>query len=191
MKQWHGCVERQRNPKWQRAFEAATGFNDGGFTSGSLGERGSAGVNASGYSIAKELLAPMPKEEQPCRNRIKPSTLRHEHRQRNAFPGDLVNSFIIRKLPRREKLEASYSAVEQESCNGKCTAPAIKRVKGCERRNQSAPDQAVDQVHVDERQQRIEQIDTCGVPQFAKDVDGIVGPERYTARKVFDQREVQ
>src|SRR5207237_6969228 len=104
------------------------------------------GQTAPGYCVlAKEFFSPVPKQNQGRRNRIEPAALRHEHGQRDAFPrdrpvGDVCRcALIIQKLPRLEKLETGYSAVEQETCNREAAAPPVESVESCEERNQTDP----------------------------------------------------
>src|SRR4029453_4653970 len=93
-------------------------------------------------TFTKVFFTPMPQENQRCRDCVKPSALSHEHGKRNAFPGDFVASLIIQKLEGLQKLEASYSAVEQKTCNTKGAAPPEKPIKRCQRTKQSSPNQA-------------------------------------------------
>ena len=98
----------------------------------------------------------MPEQDQGCRDRVKPATLRHEHGQRNTFPrdrsvGDICRRpLIIQKLPRLEELETGYSAVEQETCNREGAAPAVEPVESCERRNQTDPNQPGNQIDMNQ-----------------------------------------
>src|SRR6266540_6031453 len=93
-------------------------------------------------SLTKVFLPPVPQQNQRRRDCVKPSALSHEHGKGNAFPGDFVAALIIQKLQRLQKLEARYSAIEQETCNGERAAPSEKRIKRCERRKQPGQNQS-------------------------------------------------
>jgi hypothetical protein len=84
----------------------------------------------------------MPKQDQRRRDCVNPAALSHEHGKRNAFPGDFVAALIVQKLQGLQKLEPSYSAVEQKTCYSKSPAPSEKRIKRCQRTKQSNPNQS-------------------------------------------------
>src|SRR6266508_3842209 len=88
-------------------------------------------------SLTKVFLPPVPQQNQRRRDCVKPSALSHEHGKRNAFPGDFVAALVIQKLQRLQKLEASYSAIEQKTRYSEGAAPSEKRIKCCERTKQS------------------------------------------------------
>ena len=92
IEQRHRRVKRERDPEGQGTLPVSSLVDRGGLArviclhggfAGRFGVgRGElAGVAAPGYNdLAKEFFAPMPKQNQSCRDRVKPAPLRHEHR---------------------------------------------------------------------------------------------------------------
>src|SRR6267378_1641312 len=62
---------------------------------------------------AEIFFAPMPKQDHASRKCVKQSALGHEHRQRNAFPGDVVDVLVIDEFETAQKLKADEAAVEK------------------------------------------------------------------------------
>src|SRR5438094_648596 len=100
---------------------------------------------------------------------------------------------IKRPMPAIPSLRARLAKNENSLRRSKNSPKirTIESVEGCERRNQSDPNQPGDQIDVNQQKQRIEQIDPCRIAQFAKDVDGIIRPKRGPVGKSFDQRQVE
>ncbi len=71
MKEGHRCIKRKLNPKRKRAAAMSIFFTP------------------------KIFFAPMPKQNQAGRNGVEQTALRHEHGQRNTFPGDVVDVLVI------------------------------------------------------------------------------------------------
>ena len=96
--------------------------------------------------VAREIFPPpMHQKQQPRWNRVKQAALGDEHRQRDAFPGDLFR-LVIDKVKLLKKRVAGEAAVEKKSGNPEGAAPAIKAIEGRERTEQSGPDEGADQV---------------------------------------------
>ena len=82
----------------------------------------------TGSAVAKIFFTPVPKQDQAGRDRVKKTTLSHEHRQRNTFPRDVVDVLIVDEFEIAKKLEARETAVEKKTGNREATAPTIERV---------------------------------------------------------------
>ena len=106
MEKRHRRVERELNPKGERP--------------------GTMSISAA----SKIFFAPVPEQQQSGGNGIKKSALRHEHRQRNAFPRDVVDVLIIDKFEIAQKLKAGETAVEKKTSDRESAAPAIEGVTG-------------------------------------------------------------
>ena len=88
MKQRHRCVNRKFNPPGQGTLPVSVGVDRGGFTFNAV--TGLAGVIRlrQGYGgradrsyrrLDKEFFAPVPEQNQTCRDRVEPAALRNEH----------------------------------------------------------------------------------------------------------------
>src|SRR5215470_17542361 len=127
VKQWQRSVNRKFDPPGKRTLSVAVAINRDGLAlniSAGLGgvirlRHGYGGrVRHRSRRLAKEFLAPMPEQHQARGDRVKPATLRNEHRQSNAFPGNRLfrdiccRALIIQKLECLYELKSGYTAVE-------------------------------------------------------------------------------
>src|SRR6266436_8503808 len=96
------------------------------------------------FTGGEVFFAPMPEQNKARRNCVEQPALRHEHRQWNTFPGDVVDVLIIDELEIFQKLKPGQTTVEKKTGDGKAAPPAVKRVEGDDRRQQSNPNQTGD-----------------------------------------------
>src|SRR6202011_1407842 len=89
------------------------------------------------FRVAVELLAPVPEQDQAGRNRVKQTTLGHEHGERNAFPGDVVDVLIVFELKIPQELKTGDAAIEKKTGDGERSTPAIKGVECRNRREKT------------------------------------------------------
>src|SRR5205807_6987582 len=106
MEKRHRSIERELNPKRERPGTMSI------------------------FAASKIFFAPVPEQKQSGRNCVKKSALRHEHRQRNAFPRDVVDVLIVDKFEIPQKLKARETAIEKKTGDRESAAPAIKGVTG-------------------------------------------------------------
>ena len=110
--------------------------------------------------------APMPEQNQSGRDRVKQAALGHEHRERNAFPRDVVHVLVIDEFEIFQELKTGKSAVEKKTGNRKAAAPAIKRKASCGRGEQADPNQTRNETDLRLEQQRVEEIDSGGITKM-------------------------
>src|SRR5262245_26921387 len=83
------------------------------------------------------------------------------------------------------------ATVKEKTRDRKRPSPTIERVKGCDRAQQSRPNEHAQKVEMLEDQQRIKKIDPGRITQPAESMNWIVRPERHPVGEILDVGDVQ
>jgi hypothetical protein len=117
----HGRVERQLQPQRKRSAPGRSYGLSGTF------RRIRQGRFARGRIESR---APLIEKKQSGGKGVEQTSLRDEHRQRNAFPGNRIVALVVLKDELLEHGKARHSTVEKESRNPEVAGPAVEGVAG-------------------------------------------------------------